>query len=167
MKTILLEAAIAAVVLLGTSSLYSMKWVILIFGLALPFVVLKPWLYFSRQWIGEIISIECEDIREQKYKSGADTRYTNYHTVTYIVCTVKIENERSVIFKLKQRYNCVYHVGDTVMKISGIDYPVNWTLCEQAVCFKCGATLPQDMDHCLNCGMPTAKITSEGSYAKQ
>ena len=166
LKTILLEAVVAAVVFFGGSSLYSLKWIILIFGVALPFVVLKPWLYFSRQWIGEITSIELEDIREQRRK-GANTSYTNYHTVTYIVCTVKIDENKSAVFKLRQRYDTVYHIGDTVMKISGIDYPVNLTLSGQAVCLKCGTTMAKDIDHCLSCGMPTSKITSEGNYAKQ
>ena len=167
LKTILLEAVVAAVVFFGGSSLYSLKWIILIFGVTLPLVVLKPWLYFSRQWIGEITSIELEDIREQKQKSGADTRYTNYHTVTYIVCTVKIDENKSAVFKLRQRYDTVYHIGDTVMKISGIDYPVNLTLSGQAVCLKCGATMAKDIDHCLSCGMPASKIASEGNYANQ
>ncbi len=128
--------------------------------------MLKPWLYFGRRWIGEIISIELEDIREQRRK-GANTGHTNYHTVTYIVCTVKTEHDRTAVFKLRQRYNSVYHVGDTVMKISGIDYPVNLTGSEQAVCFKCGATMARDIEHCLSCGMPASKITMEGHHAKK
>lgn len=121
----------------------------------LPLWLLKPWKYFKRSWIGIIDEITYEDRRESVSKNPADTRHTNQRTVTYILCRVNTEKNKRAAFMLDARYDSVYHVGDAVMCISGLDYPINLSKEKLTVCPKCGKIMPQESERCVACELPT------------
>lgn len=110
--------------------------------LTVPFVTLKPQRYFRKQWIGKIERIE--------YLTRQMPRDNNFFSRSYMVQVERIvchsHGKRS--FELDQKYEMTYHVGDTVMSIAGLDYPINLTPHGDVVCPKCGGILREENEEC-------------------
>ena len=139
--------------------------------LVLAGLLFKPWRLFDRRFAGRIVSIAHEHCRESINKSPVDIRYVNQRVVTHMICQVKGENGKNYSFRVEEKYEEVYHVGDFVMKISGIDFPINLTAHDIVVCPKCGTLYPRENKQCVGagCGMsaisvnrPVAQIQNPG-----
>lgn len=129
--------------------------------LILSGILFKPWRLFGRRFIGRIISITHEHSLESIDKSPVDIRYVNQHVVTYMICLVKGEKRKNYSFRIEEKYEEVYHVGDFVMKISGIDFPINFTAHDITVCPRCGALHPRENKQCVGagCGMSAVVVS--------
>lgn len=129
--------------------------------LVLAGLLFKPWRLFDRRFAGRIVSIAHEHCRESINKSSVDIRYVNQHVVAYMVCLVKGERRKNYSFRIEEKYEEVYHVGAFIMKIPGIDFPINLTAHDLTVCPGCGALYPRENKQCVGagCGMPAVIVS--------
>lgn len=124
----------------------------------LPLWWFKPWRFVKRHWLGKVESIRYEDASENDDGSLINTRYNGRHTVTYAHFTVKDEQGKKRTFKLDRKYESVYQVGDRVMNIPGIDYPIDLSVQDKKVCPRCGSIYPSTNDRCVGIGCKMAAI---------
>lgn len=126
----------------------------------LPLWCFKPWRCFKGRWLGRVESVKYEDVSENDDGSIINPRYNGRHTVTYAYFTVKDEQGKKRTFKLERKYESVYQVGDTVMRISGIDYPIDLTVRDKNVCPRCGSVFPSENERCvtIGCKMPSVEL---------
>ena len=78
-----------------------------------------------------------------------------------MVCLVKGERRKNYSFRIEEKYEEVYHVGDFIMKIPGIDFRINLTAHDLTVCPGCGALYPRENKQCVGagCGMPAVVVS--------
>lgn len=128
-------------------------------AIALPLWWLKPWKIFRKGWFGTVESIDYEDSYENVDKKLINPRYNGRHTVTYAHFAVRDGKGKKHSFKLDRKYEKVYRIGDRVMSISGIDYPIDFTVQSKTVCPRCGSIFPSENEHCvtIGCKMPSIK----------
>lgn len=154
-KILFFDVVIVVITILCATRYSAAIWVGIAAVILLPLWLFKPWQYFKSNWIGIINEISYKDRQENISKNPADTRYTSQHTVTYILCRVNTEKNKRATFMLDSKYDSVYHIGDTVMRISGLDYPINMSEGKQIVCSKCGNIMPKESERCVECDLPT------------
>ena len=122
--------------------------------LTVPWFTLKPQKCFSKPWIGTIEDIVYFDKLMPIDKSFFSRSYPV--SVNCIRCNLNSKK----FFELEQKYEMTYHVGDTVMYISGLDYPVNLTQYDDVVCPKCGAILRETNNQCVGlCDLPRVVLS--------
>ncbi len=166
-KIALLEAFIIFFAVAGAS--VDLKKAIIfsaVCAVILPFFLFDPQDYFKKPFIGKIIGEKYM----MRYVFPKGVIYgthrvpgVKYGFKSFIRYTVKDEIGCTYHFTLPQEYKAVYRNGDTVMRISGLDYPVCFTKRKHTVCMKCGALFIPHKDTCdaLWCGAPLPVIAEE------
>lgn len=160
LKIAILEAFFVFFAIMG-SSVDPIKAIIFstICGLLLPFLIFDPQDLFRRPYIGKITGTKYM----MRYVFPKGVLYSTMHVPggsvkfgfqSFIRFTVEDEKGKKHRFTLPQHFREIYRQGDTVMLISGLDYPVCYTKRKHAVCMKCGAMFIPHKDTCdaLFCG---------------
>lgn len=170
-KIAVLEVFLVFFAIMG-SSVNMLKAVILsaICGLLLPFLIFDPQELFRRPFIGKITGTKYM----MRYVFPKGVLYSTMHVPgggvrfglkSFIRFTVEDEKGRRHHFTLPQHFSEIYKPGDTVMMISGLDYPVCYTKRKPAVCMRCGAMFIPHKETCdaLFCGAALPIIPEKDS----
>lgn len=155
-KWLIAVGAIMAIAIISGPSPPTMLPIGVVAAIGLPLWWLKPWRYVKFHWLGTIESIRYEDAIENDDGSSINPRYSGRHDVTYAHFTVRDAKGKKHTFKLDRQYEAIYHLGDHVMRISGIDYPIDLTVQDKLVCPRCGSIYPRENERCVGvgCKMP-------------
>lgn len=135
-------------------------------AVALPLWWLKPWRCFKRRWLGRVESVKYEDVSENDDGSIINPRYNGRHTVTYAHFAVRDERDKKHTFMLDREYEAIYRIGDRVMRIPGIDYPIDLTMQDKTVCPRCGSIFPSENEHCVSIGCKAPRVELGTSVQK-
>lgn len=126
-----------------------------ILALVLPILLLKPQKFFGTRKRGKIIKIAHE--RRQIYNPMGNS-YTSMRGATVLDCLVEDENGHVSHFEVLKKYEKVYHVGDEVVGLSGISYPIVLTLHDWRLCPYCGGIMHEENEYCVECGAERIKL---------
>lgn len=134
-------------------------------AIGLPLWRLKPWRSVKFHWIGTVEAISHENKYENADGSLINPFYGGRHTVTYSHFIVRDGKGKAHTFKLDSKYEAIYLVGDRVMNIPGVDYPIDLTVQDKTVCPRCGAIYPSENEHCVSigCKAPKVKLDADDS----
>lgn len=162
-KWVVAVAVIMAIALVAYPTSPTMLPIGLIAAIALPLWGLKPWRFFQSGWTGIVEAHELEESYENVDKKLINPRYNGRHYVTYVHFTARDEKGRIRAFKLERKYEEVYQIGDRVLRIPGLDYPVDLTLQKKTVCPCCGAIFPRENQRCVTvgCKMPHVELDQD------
>lgn len=127
-------------------------------AVGLPLWQLRPWRCFQRGRLFTVESIDYEDSYENVDGKLINPRYNGRHTVTYAHFAVRDGKGKKRTFKLDRKYETVYLVGDRLMNISGLDYPIDLTVQGKTVCPQCGAIFPSTNERCVTIGCKAPKV---------
>ena len=168
-KIALLDAFFVFFAIAG-ASVDPMKAIIFssICAVLLPILIFDPQNYFRRPYVGRIIGTKY--LMRDVFPKGV--LYSSMHIPgggvkfgykSFIRFTVEDENGKRHRFTLPQHFREIYKVGDKVMLISGLDYPVCYSKRKHAVCMKCGAMFIPHKETCdaLFCGALLPVIPEE------
>lgn len=128
-------------------------------GLLLP-LLLKPWKYINKKWVGTIDRIDLVQRRidVEKNHSSNPVFYNTMRDIIFMKARVTVDQRHTIFFELEKRYQKVYKVGDRLMHIPGIDFPINLTPSDDNVCPRCGGIMPLSNDYCVGCGMKKTNL---------
>lgn len=159
-KIAILEAFFVFFAIMG-ASVDLLKAIIfsIVCGLLLPFLIFDPQALFRRPFIGKITGTKY--ITRYVFPKGV--LYSTMHVPgggvrfglkSFIRFTVEDEKGKRHHFTLPQHFREIYKPDDTVMLISGLDYPVCYTKRKHTVCMRCGAMFIPHKNTCdaLFCG---------------
>lgn len=122
--------------------------------LTVPWFTLKPQKCFRKSWIGKIESTEYYTKmipRDNKFyiKGGM----VNANMVGY-------RTDNKEFFEIEQKKETAYKIGDSVIMISGLDFPINLTRRDDVVCPKCGTLLREINNECVGfCDLPRVVLS--------
>lgn len=156
-KWLIAVGVIMAIALIAYPTSPTMLPIGVIAAIALPLWRLRPWHCFKRGWIGTIESHEFEESYENVDKKLNNFRYSHRHLVTYIQFSAMDSKGKKHTFKLDRQYETIYQIGDRVMFVPGLDYPIDLTVQNKTVCPRCGSIFPSENEHCvtIGCKMPS------------
>lgn len=151
-KLALIElAAVAATLYLDAYKIPIAPVLGLIIAIGGPFLFLSPHKFFATRKMGVIKAIEYEQRRVIEGVTGKLT-YTDMKARTFLDCTIEDRNGRRSHFEVKQQYQKIYHIGDEVIGLLGVEYPINLTPHSFVLCPICGNMMPRENDDCVECG---------------
>lgn len=157
-KLVLIElAAVAATLYLDAYKIPIAPVLGLIIAVGGPFLFLAPHKFFATRKMGVIKEIEYEQRRVIEGVTGKLT-YTDMKARTFLYCTIEDRNGHRSHFVVKQQYQKIYHIGDEVIGLLGVAYPVNLTPHSFALCPICGNIMPIENDDCVECGSERIKL---------
>ena len=158
-KLVLIElAAVAATLYLYAYELPIAPVLGLIIAVGGPFLFLAPHKFFATRKMGVIKEINYVQRRMTEGVTGKMT-YTDMKTLNFIECVLENPRGHRSHFEVKQQYQKIYHVGDEVIALLGVAYPVNLTPHSFALCPICGNIMPIENDDCVECGAAQIKVT--------
>ncbi len=118
----------------------------------------KPWKTFGRSRMGVIGKVEYQLRRVNSSKNFADPHYTAMTTANFIRCACRDGAGKRFAFTVDQRYEGSYRPKDTVIRLSGLPYPVNLSRKENRVCPICGQIDPGAPEAaCVGCGRDSVR----------
>ena len=130
------------------------------FAILLPGWILKPQLIFAKCGIGTIKEIEKVSKRVTREK-GMAVFHTDLQSKLFIVCRIIGEKGQEIEFELPVQYEKVFHVGDCVLRIPAIEYPINLSEHDWILCPFCGNIFPKVNDRCVECNAKSIMSTTE------
>ncbi len=151
LKLLLLEGAlIALTAYLLSFGIISAIPLGLCLGILLPILILKPKKTFGSRLFGRITKIEPSVRWTSKYKNAGFLN--NMYQKRVIVCTVMKQDGSERQIELDSQYWAVFAVGDEILEIEGINYPINLTPRDKILCPFCGSIMPIANQYCVGCG---------------
>lgn len=159
-KWLIAVALIMAIAVIAYPTSPSMLPICIIVAIVFPLWWLKPWTHFRKGWLGTVESIQLEDRYENIDRKRLNPFYGGRDTFTYAHFTVLDCKGKKRSFCLDRKYEEIYQIGDRVMRISGLGYPVDLTLQKKTVCPRCGSVFPRENEHCVSigCKMPRVEL---------
>lgn len=159
-KCLLLSGVIAAVAFLLLKNQPALIPVGILIAEGLLLWRMKPWRCFKRGWIGAVESVKYEVRYENVDKKLFNPFYGGKEHFTYLHFAVRDERSKKHTFVLDRKFETIYQIGDLVMNIPGIDYPIDLTVQDKKVCPRCGSIYPSINERCVSigCGMPATEL---------
>lgn len=157
-KWLLAVGVIMAIALVAYPTSPTMLPIGIVAAVALPLWWLKPWRCFKRHWLGSVESVKYEERYENVDKKLFNPFYGGKDLFTYAHFAVRDERGKKHTFMLDRKYEAIYRIGDRVMNISGIDYPIDLTVQDKTVCPRCGSIFPSENEHCVSIGCKAPRV---------
>jgi len=150
-------AGLEAVVVALTSSLIAHDLIAaipigIILGLLLPFLVLKAhkFLVFGVR-LGKVVEVKIIQ-RRVEAQNGWTGKYQRSMTDSqFAVFTLEDEQGRTSTIELEARFHECIREGDTLLRLSGVPYPINLKRHTKALCPICGNVMPRESTRCVGC----------------
>ena len=82
----------------------------------------------------------------------------------FAVFKIEDENGRTSKLELEARFHAAIYEGDTLLRLSGVPYPINLKRHTKALCPICGNIMPRESTRCVGCdanAVPTFDNTKE------
>lgn len=132
-------------------------------AIILPILIFSPYKYLKPSYAGKITDMKY--VVRRIFPKGIFYPGARAVITPFIIYSITDEKGNKHRIALKQDYECVYQIGDIVLMILGLDYPICYTKRNHAVCVKCGALFVPNGDSCealfCNAKLP---IISENAY---
>jgi hypothetical protein len=120
----------------------------LLCAIILPTVIFEPHKYLKRSYLGEITGMK--HVMRRIFPKGIlyPGALMNSRVVPFIIYSVTDEKGNKHKLEIRQDYEKVYKMGDSVLVILGLDYPVCYTKRKYTVCLKCGGLFVPNGEFC-------------------
>ena len=82
----------------------------------------------------------------------------------FAVFKIEDENGRTSKLELESQFHAAIYEGDTLLRLSGVPYPINLKRHTKALCPICGNIMPRESTRCVGCdanAVPTFDNTKE------
>ena len=127
---------------------------ILIIGILLAlfavFKIADPRKNFSKQY-GRITEISVVQKRVIN-KNGMMNSYTAMMDAIVLIVKLEAPSGREYKMELDDSYQNVIKVGDILLRLPGVPYPITRSPHEMVTCPCCGNIMPRETLNCVNCG---------------
>ena len=122
-------------------------WVLCPFVCLIVPLLFNPYAIFKNKKHGKITKLELDSRLVESKNSMKAVRETLVLEITFV-------DERERIYDVelgKQHQNCFF-VGDDIIYLNSLPYPINLTEHDNVVCPYCGNVMPAVNRECLGCG---------------
>ena len=161
--------AIEAVVVALTVSLLNHGVIVAIpvgicLAIILPLWLLKPQkvLAFGVK-LGKVVDVKIVQ-RRVSPNDGRVNSMNRMVTRNFAIFTLEDKNGRTSKLELESQFHAAIYEGDTLLRLSGVPYPINLKRHTKALCPICGNIMPQESTRCVGCdanAVPTFDNTKE------
>ena len=162
--------AIEAVVVALTVSLLNHGVIVAIpvgicLAIILPLWLLKPQkvLAFGVK-LGKVVDVKIVQRRIESQNGWTGKFLLSMTDGQFAVFTLEDENGRTSKLELEARFHAAIYEGDTLLRLSGVPYPINLKRHTKALCPICGNIMPRESTRCVGCdanAVPTFDNTKE------
>ena len=144
-----------AIVIAATVSLLTVTVSALALGavaaLAVVFFCLRSAGILRARMYGRIVAYRKE-MRIVSKNKAARTMYGDIQERGFGIYTVENENGKQIDFAVEAQYICSYTVGDTVIRLPFVEYPIDLVRDDWEICPFCNNIFPKESDTCVQCG---------------
>ncbi len=130
-------------------------------AVVLPFIIFEPQKYYKRPFYGKIIS--CKYCHGYTMPKGTLVNARSIKETQRIRYYVECEDGKKRRFSHLIDASNVYKIGDYVLRVPGLDYPLCYTERKAKICLKCGNIYRTKSEICeaMFCDMPLPVFKKE------
>lgn len=155
-KLILFEAPILAATVYLTTVTVSAIPIGVIIAALVAFFTLRAAGVFRPKFYGKIVSFEKESRLFAKDKTS---RVGDFYYGNVIIYTVENEMGKCARFEVAEKCARAYTVGDVVIRLPFVEYPIDLIRDDWEICPFCGNVFPKESEYCVECGAPKLDIS--------
>ena len=130
----------------------------IIVGIAVFCYLLKKSNLIGTRILGTVTDIK-RIIRGVSRKGGVVRYSMDMMQKTFSVFTISSDDGKTREIELDVQYERVFKKGDKIIRLSGMEYPVDLTPEELLICPFCGNIFPTENKDCIECGEPALNAT--------
>ncbi len=154
-KLVLFELPIlAATVYLTTVTVSAIPIGVIVFGL-IAFFTLRAAGGFRPRFYGKIVSFKKET---RVFSRSKTVRVGDFYHANVIIYTVEDKTGKCVTFEAEEKCARAYTVGDVVIRLPFVDYPIDLIRDDWEICPFCNNIFPKESELCVECGAPKVDI---------
>ncbi len=132
--------------LYSSSNLYVVWIICAVVALLIP-LVFNPFAVFKNKKCGKVSKVNIESRLARSKNNARGVREILIMTMTFVD-----KNERVHDLELDTRHEKCFFVGDEIILLNALPYPINLTKHDNIVCPYCGNVMPATNRECLGCG---------------